>query len=242
VTAAIRLVKGAGHDCADGAGCLFEWFNWLTINRSTDARPADVSPVLHQYGMQLNDALPDGKRQQLARFLPNGVSPLAGTYRDGKDEARGYMALDWLIRTYAPAWLDLAGLTAEASPLRDLDCVSGPESARAASPVVNAAAAAAAAAAEARAAAWDAAWAAAWDAAGDAAGTAAWTAAGTAAGAAAWTAARDAARDAAGDAAGAAAWTAARDAAWDALAPTVAQLQDSAISLYDLMITGEWPS
>ena len=112
----------------------------------------------------------------------------------------------------------------------------------------------------ARAAAWDAAWdaarAAAWDAAWDAARAAAraaaWDAARAAARAAArdaawaaaWDAARAAARAAARDAAWAAAWDAAWAAAWDAawaaanqkLAPTKAQLQESAIKLVERMI------
>jgi hypothetical protein len=67
-----------------------------------------------------------------------------------------------------------------------------------------------------RAAAWDAAW----DAARDAA----------------WDAARDAAWDAAWDAAGDAAWDAAGDAAWAALAPTVRELQGSALGLFERMI------
>ena len=103
------------------------------------------------------------------------------------------------------------------------------------------AAAGAAAGAAARDAAWDAArdaagaaaWAAAWDAAWDAARDAARAAARDAAWDAARAAAGDAARAAAGAAAGAAAWAAARAA----LAPTVTQLQDSAVALLDTMIS-----
>ena len=214
----IKLVKGSGHDCADGAGCLFEWFNYLTRQVSTDSRPADVSPVLHTFGMRLNDALPNDKRQLLARYLPNGSSPLAGTYQDGKDETRGYIALDWLIRTYTPAWLDLATLTAEAAALRDLRRIADVAAAQAAGPVVRnsrgkAAAAGAAAGDAAVAAAGDAARAAARDAAGDAARDAARAAARDAAGDAAVAAAVAAARAAARDAAEAAAVAAARAAA-----------------------------
>jgi hypothetical protein len=118
-------------------------------------------------------------------------------------------------------------------------------------------AARAAAWAAARAAAWDAAWAAAWaaawDAAWDAARAAAWAAARAAAWDAAWDAARDAAWDAARDAAWDAAGAAARDAAGaaagaaarDKLAPTVAELQQSAIDLYTRMINPTehgWPA
>jgi len=228
---AITLARG-GHDeppadCDNPERCLFEWYNWLVHQRHTDDKPPGVSPVLHVFGMRLNDALPDDRRQELAGFLPNGQDRLAGTENDGKDETRGYIALDWLIRTYTPAWLDLAGLTAEAAALRDLRRIADLVAAQAAGPVVRDARGRAAAAwAAARAAAWAAAW--------DAAGAAAWAAAGDAARDAAWAAAGDAAGDAARDAAG--------DAARAKLAPTVAEFQTSAIALYDVLITGEWPA
>jgi hypothetical protein len=173
--------------------------------------------------MNLNDVLGDDRRQELKRFLPlpGQPSPLAGTFGDGLDETRSYMALDWLVRTYMPVWLDLAGLTAEAAALRDLRRIVDLVAVEAAGPVVRDAR-------EKAAAARAAAWAAARDAAGDAARDAARDAAGAAAQDTAW----DAARAAAGDAA--------RDAAWDAagkrLAPTVDLLQTSAIALYDAMI------
>ena len=202
MTATITLAKGnhpaPPDDCGNPERCLFEWYNWLTRQRHTDDRPPGVSPVLHTFGMRLNDILPDDRRQELARFLPNGTDRLAGTEHDGKDETRGYIALDWLIRTYTPAWLDLAGLTAEATTLRDLRRIADLVAAQAAGPAVREASSRAAAA-------------------GDAAGDAAWDAA------------RAAARAAAGDAARA------------KLAPTVAELQTSAIALYDVLITGEWP-
>ena len=221
-TTTIRLVGGGGHDCADGEGCLFEWYNYLTRQARTDDCPPGVSTILWRFGMNLNDVLPDDKRQQLARFLPNGADRLAGTAADGRDETRGYMALDWLVRTYAPAFLDLGGLTAEAAALRDLRRIVDLEAAQSAGPVVRDAR-------DKAAAAGSAAGSAAWDAAGDAAGDAARDAARVAAGAAARAAARDAAWAAAGDAAGA------------VLAPAVAVLQESAIGLYDLMVTGAWP-
>jgi hypothetical protein len=221
---AIHLAASNGHDCADGEGCLFEWYNYLTRRESSDDRPADVSPVLHKFGMALNDCLPDAKRQELVRFLPNGTSPLAGTYGDGKDEARGYLALDWLVRTFLPAWLDLVpSLAGRAAEVRGLAPVVSLDTARAAGPAVRLAEADSAAA---WAAAWDAARAAAWAAAR----AAAWDAAGDAARAAAWDAAWDAARAAAGDAA--------RAAAGAAVNPTSERLQDSAIGLYDQMIAG----
>jgi hypothetical protein len=209
----LHLAHGSHADRGDGV-CLLEAVAWIAGEPHTD-HPVCVSPALAAFGRSLNDVLPDDKRQQLRQFIPL----LPGTAGDGHDETRGYMALDWLIRDSAPAWFDLAGLTAEAQTLRDLPRIVDLDAARAAAwaaadaawAVADAAGDARAAAGDARAAAWDA-RAAAWDAR-----------------AAAWAVA-----DAAGDAR-AAAWAAA-DAAWAAWAPTAAALQDSAITLYRAMI------
>jgi hypothetical protein len=261
----IRLTPGVHGDRQEGL-CLMEAVAWFAGESHTD-RPACVSPLLAAAGRTLNDDLPDARRQELVPLIPR----LAWTAGDGLDERRGYMALDWVVRVWAPAWLDGAGLTVQAAALRSLRPVAGRAAAVAAARValeVQQAASAARAAAEA------AAWAAARDAAQAAARVAARAAARDAGGnavraaaqaaewdavqaavdwdAAEWAAARAAARDAAWAAAqaaaeAAAAEAAARDAAWaaaeadarDALAPTASQLQDSAISLYRRMITGE---
>ena len=213
------LVLGKGsHPCSDGA-CLMEARALLLGRPKSDSCPPGTSPLLHSFGISLNDAFGDDRRQELKRFLPkDGVDPLDGTADDGQDEARSYLALDWLIRTYTPAFLDLRPELADvAAELRGLRRIVDLAAAQSAGPVVLAAreksyAARAAAGAAARAAAGDAARAAAGDAAGDAA--------------------RAAARAAAGDAARAAAWA----AAWAALQPTVDQIQTSAIELYAAMI------
>lgn len=179
----LTLAKGGHDDRSDGT-CLLEAVAYFAGEPHSD-RPKCTSPVLTTCGINLNDVLPDDKRQQLVPFVPRMV----GTRGDGLDETRSYLALDWLIRTYTPTWLDLAGLTVEAQALRDLRRIVDLVSAQAAGPVVRAGAEKARAA---RAAAGDAAW----------------------------------------NAAGAAAWA----AAWDALAPTIAALQDSAITLLDTMI------
>ena len=217
-TTPLRLYHG-GHneppaDCTDPEGCLWELYNWRLGNPWGDDCPEGVSPVLHVMGLQLNDCLPDDRRQELAVYLPNGTSPLAGTADEAKDHQRSLMALDWLTRTYLPAWLTLVpALAGHAAAVAGLAPVTD-DSAAAAAPAVRAA--------------------------GDAAGDAAWAAAG----AAAWDAAGDAARDAAGAAAGAAARAAAGDAAraaaWAAaravLQPTVDRLQTSALALYVAMV------
>ncbi|HET6849854.1 MAG TPA: hypothetical protein VFH74_13390, partial [Gaiellales bacterium] len=225
----------------DTGVCLLEAVAWWAGEDHSD-QPDCVSVVLGTFGRNLNDVLPDGRRQELVRFVPL----LPGTRGDGRDEDRSYLALDWLIRTYTPTWLELRPELADvAAELRSLRRIVDLTAAQAAGPIVRnaqekARAAGAAAWAAARAAAWAAARDAARAAAGDAARDAAWDAAGDAARDAAGAAARDAARDAAWaaarDAARDAARAAARDAARDALQPTVDALQTSAIDLYAAMI------
>jgi hypothetical protein len=254
------VLKKGGHSSPEQGLCLMEALAYVRGIDHTD-HPACVAPVLGEMGRSLNDVLPDTLRQDLVPLIP----VLPGTAGDGHDEKRSYMALDWLIRVYLPTWLELSPACREdAAKVRELGRIVDVASAQRARPVVEqaqrtadaagaaagaaagdaaraawaAARAAWAAAGDAARAAWAAAWAAAGDAAGDAAWDAAWAAAGDAAGDADWAAAGDAARAAARAAAGAAAGDAAR-AAWaaagDALAPTVEQLQRSAIDLYGRM-------
>jgi hypothetical protein len=84
---------------------------------------------------------------------------------DADEEARAWMATDWLARVHTPAWLRLAGLTAEAQALEACARIVDATTARSAQPALDRAREASAAA---RDAAWAAAWAAAWDAAWDA--------------------------------------------------------------------------
>jgi len=166
----LRLDKGS-HRCEDGY-CLMEARAVLLGRPKSDSCPPGTSPLLHSFGISLNDAFGDDRRQDLKRFLPSdGVDPLDGTADDGQDEARSYLALDWLIRTYTPAFLDLRPELADvAAELRGLRRIVDLAAAQSAGPVVLSAR-------EKSYAARDAAW----DAARDAARAAA----------------RDAARDAA---------------------------------------------
>jgi len=222
-----RLSHGSHTDRADGL-CAMEWVAYIAGEPHTD-QPVCVSPVLRSFCIDLNDRWDDDMRQRIRPYLARCI----GTAEDGRDTERGYMCLDWQVRTFLPAWLDLAGMTIESAAIRALDPIVDLPSAKRAGPVVRhardeASAAWDAARAAAGAAAWDAAWAAAWAAAGAAAGDAAWAAAGAAAGDAAWAAARDAAW--------AAAWAAARAAAGAALQPVVRELQESAFGLLDRML------
>ena len=217
-------LESGGHTSRKDGVCLMEAVAWYAGEHHSDT-PGCVCPILGTMGRSLNDALPDDKRIRLLQFVPRVV----GTAGDRVEQQRGFMAMDWIVRTYTPTWLRLAGLGAEAMRLEALAPVTDVDTLEAAMPALEKARAVAdsawdAARDAARVAAWDAARGAAWDAARDAARVAAWDAA--------WDAARVAARGAAWGAA----WGAARDAAWVALAPTVSELQNSAIELYGRMI------
>src|SRR6516225_1672504 len=143
------LANGAHASFEEGA-CALEWVAYIADEGHTDA-PECASPVLRRFTISLNDNWSQEQRQKLIPFLPRMV----GTAGDGQDKARSYLALDWLIRIYTPAWLDLAGLTVEAQELRDLRRIVDMVTAEAAGSVVQNAQKKAAAA-------WAAAWTAAW--------------------------------------------------------------------------------
>jgi hypothetical protein len=224
------------HATPDDGMCVMEAAALYASEDFTDA-PECVSPVIRAFCVSWNDAIPDAEtRTRLLRpFIPKVIGTNTGRE---DDERRAWMACDWLVRTFTPAWLRRARLDAEAAALEALPELTATELVDAALPTIREAreraaaawAAAWAAGDAARAAAWAAAW-----AAGDAAGAAAWDAARAAARAAAWDAAGAAAWDAAWDAAWAAAWAAAWDAAGAALADTVDELQRSACELLDRM-------
>ena len=209
------LDSGSHRGGIDSGACLLELTSYIAGEPWSD-EPECVSPVLTAYGIGLNDAWDDEQRQKLKPFIPRMI----GTAGDGQDEARSFLALDWLIRTYTPTWLDLAGFTVEAAALRDHPPIVDDVAARSVSPVVLAARKKAATSATARAETLAATGIAAWDAA--AAGIATWDAI--------WPSTADPARAAAEHAAAAAA------AAGESLAPTVTALQESALDLFDAMI------
>jgi hypothetical protein len=234
-----------GHDPGD-AMCVMEAVAFVAGEPWSD-HPECASKVIGAFMRAWNDTLPDDRRQMLKPYIPR----LVGTAAAPEVELRrSFMACDWLVRVFTPAWLDRAGLAGSARALEQLPELTTTELVDAALPIIRQARE------DARAAAWDAA--AAW-AARAAAGDAA-AAAGDAA-----AAARAAARAAAGaplgpplrrsgrrwgrrlgplagDAAGAAwdaraaARAAAGAAARDALADTVTELQQSALELIDRMI------
>ena len=234
-------LKSGSHSGPDAGACIMEAVAFVAGEPWSDY-PQCVSPVIGAFLRSWNDNLPtDADRERLLRpLIPRIINTRADAATEGR---RSYLALDWMIRTFLPAWLRLAKLTEHADKVAGLAPIVDMATATAAAPVVRAANEAAS---KARDAAWVAAGAAldaAWDA-GVAARVAAWVAAGAAldaawdAGAAARVAARDAARvaalDAARDAALDAAWVAGA-AARDALKATRDELQLSAVDLVERM-------
>jgi hypothetical protein len=227
----ITLGSGSHEAFADGV-CALEAVAYLAHEPHSDA-PKCASPVIAAFVRRWNDDLDDAGRQKLKPYLAR----LIGTKASPEvEDARAWLAADWMVRHHTPAWLDLAGCGDQAKALRDLPKITEVTCKAAAQAIADARQRAEAAGKAAGNAAGNAAWDAAWDAAGNAAGNAAWNAAWAAAGNAAW----DAARAAAGNAAGNAAWAAARAAAGNAarkkLEPTKLSLQASAFQLLEKMI------
>lgn len=129
----IVLTSGS-HPTSDDGLCLMEAVAYVGGMPHSDHPPC-VSPVLAGFGRRLNDVLPDDVRQDLVPLIPH----LMGTAGDGQDVARAYLAMDWLVRVYTPAWLDAAGLVDEAETLRALDAITDEVAARGALPAVRSA-------------------------------------------------------------------------------------------------------
>ena len=240
------------HATPQDGRCAMEWVSHLAGEPHSDS-PACVSPVLRAMCIALNDGLDHEPRQRLRPYLARTI----GTAGDGYDTARGWLAIDWLIRVYTPAWLEPAGLSEAARGLAGLDPITDADRLPAA---VERLGDVRAQARSARRRAYGlpspAGWASAMGA-GLTGREAAWSCAG----AAAWAAARLSIGDARGDQARAATRTTAGDAAAvamrryraehrsdrvparelsrRALAPTLAQLTDSAIGLLHRMLPTE---
>jgi hypothetical protein len=93
------------HATPDRGRCAMEWVSYLAGEPHND-QPACVSPAVRSFCVALNDGLDTGARQRLRPYLTRTI----GTAGDGLDDARAWMAMDWLVRVYTPAWLDLARL------------------------------------------------------------------------------------------------------------------------------------
>lgn len=133
--ATVHLSKGSHRYPAKGT-CLLE-ATALFAEEPMSIRPRCVSTVLRTFGICLNDILPDDLRQQLVPLIPSLVGTAKNGEDDGLDEVRSHLAIDWLVRTYAPIWLDLIGLFVEARTLRSLHRLDGPSTVREAAKAVR---------------------------------------------------------------------------------------------------------
>jgi hypothetical protein len=236
------------HATPEDGRCAMEWVSYLAGEPHSD-EPACVGPVLRAFCIGLNDSFDDTSRQRLRPYLTRTI----GTADDGLDEARSWMAMDWLVRVYAPTWLGLAKLTEAARLLTSLPLVldvallqaslrplelarHDASGALAVSRGTGRGAARVLPRAAGRSAARELAW--------SSAAAAVWAAARLSLGDIAGDRARAAARAAAGDAAALAARqarasserAATEEAVRSALAPTANALQDSALALLDRML------
>lgn len=100
--------------------CIMEAVAYMAGEPWSDS-PACASSVVSTFLRPWNDALSDEDRD---RLLPAAVwvPRLVGSRGDdATEERRAYLALDWLIRVHAPAWLDLVpSLAMHAEALRAL--------------------------------------------------------------------------------------------------------------------------
>ena len=100
--------------------CIMEAVAFVAGEAWSD-RPACASPVVAAFLRSWNDGISDDDRD---RLLPAAVwvPRLVGSRGDdATEERRAYLALDWLVRVHAPAWLDLVpSLAPHAAGLRAL--------------------------------------------------------------------------------------------------------------------------
>ncbi len=236
------LVLGIGaHANWESGACVMEAVAYLAGEPFSD-HPKCASRVIGTFLRSWNDSLNNRDRQVLKQYIPRLVGS-KGTPE--QEETRGWMAVDWLVRTHTPMWLRLAGLPDQADRLTKLSEFQAGMDVAQLMPTLKAIRTDADAARE---TSWTASGAAPGEAHLAAGGAAARAASRDASGAAPPAASRDAtpavARAAAGDAAADAAWAATRAATRDAspaatraaLRPTVVQLQASAHELVDRML------
>jgi len=107
---------------------FLELVSWLAHEHHSDA-PECVSPVLATYSRWFASALDDRRRQELKnrarRMIGTGRTERAATAisagtMTAADVDRAWLAVDWLIRVQATAWLRLAGLTEAAGRIESI--------------------------------------------------------------------------------------------------------------------------
>ncbi len=154
---AMELSSGGHGNMSEGM-CVMEAVSFVAGEPWTDS-PQCACPVIATFLRNWNDSLPDDERNDLLKDL---IPRLVGTRSTAAvEQRRATMAADWLIREHTPAWLRLAGLTAQADALAGLPEITDFTQCPGPMPTLQAVRSDAAAAGDA-----------AWDAAGAAAGAA----------------------------------------------------------------------
>ena len=173
-----RGLDTGAHKSVDAGLCAMEAAAYIAREPFSD-HPQCVSPVIAAFMRSWNDALPSTERAMLLPLIPLTLDTKAS---QSVEERRSMMAIDWYIRVHTPAFLRLAGLTAQADTLAgfsELTAQSQMDGIRIPLEAIR----------DAASAAWSAARSAAWSAAESAAESAAWWAAQSAARSAAQSAA-----------------------------------------------------
>ena len=155
------VLKTGSHAPTSGEMCVMEAVAFVAGEPWSD-HPECASNVIGVFMRSWNDSLDDEGRQRLKPYITRLVGSKGTKAVENK---RAWLATDWLIHHQAPAWLDLAGCTEQATALRALPPILSSVLAAKHQPTIEQARAKASAAG---AAARAAAWAAAGDVAGDA--------------------------------------------------------------------------
>jgi len=127
---AVRFGKG-GHPAVrypsgDRDMCIMEAVAFMADEPWSD-QPACACPVISGLLRVWNDSLSSEDRDRLLpadKWVPRLIGSRRGT---PTEQRRSYLALDWLVRTYLPAWLDLTPAFADhAAALRGLPEIVDP--------------------------------------------------------------------------------------------------------------------
>src|SRR5262245_46493011 len=102
------LVRGTNHP---GSGFSTMEAVSFAADEAWSERPRCASPTITEWMIAWNDGLDDGDRQNLRRYIWRLVGS-RGT--PAQERVRRWMVADWLVRSYAPAWLAAAGLRGQA--------------------------------------------------------------------------------------------------------------------------------
>jgi len=123
------VLKMYSHASREEGMCAMEAAAYVAGEEHSD-RPRCVCPIISTFIRNWNDGIADDETRTsiLSPLLPKVINTRSTAE---VERARSYMALDWLVRESASAWLDTAGLSEHAAALRALSAIVDAETARA---------------------------------------------------------------------------------------------------------------